>query len=115
MLKHKAALNRPPSAMRQDGNTVVICFTVRPGAKENAIIKEHDLSIRVDIHAVPQNGKANESLLRYVASVFHKPLSSVTLRQGHSSRKKLVAIHDLLLSEAQSILSSFLQENSKVV
>jgi uncharacterized protein len=109
MPSHKAELQRTSSAVWQDGNAVVICFTVRPGAKKNAFIKEHDHSIRIDIHAAPEKGKANESLLRFVASTFHKPLSSVILRQGHSSRKKVVSISDFSLSDAQIIISSLLQ------
>jgi uncharacterized protein len=111
MLKRIAQKQPAPSTMWQDGDDVAICFTVRPGAKETAIIKEHDHSLRVTIHAAPEKGKANEALLRFVASIFNVPLSAVTLRQGHASRKKVVSICDFSLSDAQAIISPLLRKD----
>ena len=94
----------------QDGADVVICFTVRPSAKKSKLVREHDNSIRVDIHATAERGKANDELLSFVSSIFHKPRADITLRHGHTSRKKIVSISHMSVAEAQNILSSLLVE-----
>lgn len=80
------------SFLWQDGPDVMIRVRVHPGAKRDAIIKEHDQSLRVDIKAPPERGSANEGLARFFAHLFSLPMASVEVRHGHTSRNKIVAL-----------------------
>ena len=51
-----------------------------------------DGTVRIALKAPPVDGKANDELLRFLASEFGVPLSSVRLLSGTSSRKKLLSI-----------------------
>jgi uncharacterized protein YggU (UPF0235/DUF167 family) len=47
------------------------------------------------LQAPPVDGKANEELLRFLADKLGVPKAAVTLRQGVSSRRKVVAIEGI--------------------
>jgi len=46
--------------------------------------------LKVKVAAVPEKGKANAELCRYLAKVFGVPKNAVTVSQGHTSQRKLV-------------------------
>ena len=51
-----------------------------------------DGSYRVAVNAPSQEGKANEAVIAALAEFFSVPKSSVTIRHGRHSRKKVVEI-----------------------
>lgn len=66
---------------------------VRPSAKENCIrgILD-DGSIKIDLKAPPEDGRANEELIEFLAEELHAAKQSVEILSGHTSRKKTVRI-----------------------
>ena len=92
------------SSLRQDGPDVVIRVLVHAGAKRNAIVKEHDHALRVDIKAAPERGAANDALIRFFATLFLKPVSDVEIRHGHVSRNKVLVIRSCLCSDIELIV-----------
>lgn len=53
----------------------------------------HDV-LQVYVTAVPENGKANEAMIRLIAKHFAIAPSHVVLLRGHTSRHKVIEIPD---------------------
>lgn len=92
------------SSLWQDGSDVVIRVRVRPGAKRDAIVKEHDQALRVDIKASPERGNANDALIRFFARLFSIPVAAVEIRHGHVSRNKRIVLHNCVCANIVPII-----------
>lgn len=66
---------------------------VIPRARKSEVLGPMgDGTLKVKVAAVPENGQANEELLRTLAAYFAVPLASLTILSGHSSPRKRVRI-----------------------
>lgn len=84
---------------RDEKGESTLVLRVTPRASRNEITQIlTDGSIKIKITAPPVEGKANETLIRYLADVLDVPLSHVTIVTGHSGRDK--RIHILGMDEA---------------
>jgi uncharacterized protein (TIGR00251 family) len=52
-----------------------------------------DGTIKIDVAAVPEDGKANAALIRFFADVLDVPASHVTIVSGSSSSRKKIDVH----------------------
>lgn len=48
--------------------------------------------IRVYVTAPPEDGKANEAVIRLLSDEMHLPKSQISILRGHSSRTKTIRI-----------------------
>ena len=69
-----------------------IYVKVTPRAGKNEVLKVSDGEYKVKVTAVPEKGKANESLIELLAYHFAVPKSSVRIIAGRSTRTKIVDI-----------------------
>ena len=67
---------------------------VMPRAKENNILGLKDDILRVKITAPPVQGKANDSLIKFLAKEFDIVKSDIRIVRGESSRDKTIEIPD---------------------
>ncbi len=51
-----------------------------------------DGAVKVDLAAVPEDGKANEELVRFLAKEFQVSRSAITIVSGETSRTKVVRV-----------------------
>ena len=65
---------------------------VHPKARKNAITGLRGDALKVSVTAPPEDGKANEAVLRVLAEALGIPLSSIELVSGATSRDKVVEI-----------------------
>jgi len=65
---------------------------IQPGARKTEIAGQHGDALKIRLAAPPVDGKANEALLRFVAETLHLPKSSVCLKSGQTSRRKVVEV-----------------------
>src|SRR5581483_1200501 len=72
---------------------VIIAVRVRPGASRS-IVKEvmDDGTLKMDIAAAAEDGKANEELIRLLAREFGVSRSCVEIMSGETARRKLVRV-----------------------
>lgn len=77
---------------RRNGDVITLTLHVQPGAKRSEISGLHGDALKIRLAAPPIDGKANEALLKYIASLFDVPMRQVALKQGGQSRHKVVAI-----------------------
>jgi uncharacterized protein (TIGR00251 family) len=77
---------------RVNGEVMTLTLHVQPGAKRSEVSGLHGEALKIRLAAPPVEGRANEALLRLVATWFDVPLRQVELKQGGQSRHKVVAI-----------------------
>lgn len=75
-----------------DRATITLTLHIQPGAKKTEIAGEHGDALKIRLAAPPVDGKANAALLAYLAETLGVAKSAVTLKSGHTSRRKVVEI-----------------------
>jgi uncharacterized protein (TIGR00251 family) len=68
---------------------------VSPGAGRAAIVGRHGDGWKVRVTAPPEHGRANEAVLRLLATKLAVPREAVSLVSGHSGRDKIVELTGL--------------------
>jgi uncharacterized protein len=68
---------------------------VSPGAGRAAIVGRHGDAWKVRVTAPPEHGRANEAVLRLLATTLAVPREAVSLVSGHSGRDKIVELTGL--------------------
>ncbi len=63
---------------------------IQPKSSKSAFSGIHGESLKIKIAAPPEDGKANEELRRFLGKALGISKSSVEIRSGHSSRRKIV-------------------------
>ena len=72
---------------------VTLSVRVHPHAKKTAVREiMTDGSLKIDIAAPADDGKANVELIRFLAGEFDVPVDHVEILSGQTSRKKIVRI-----------------------
>lgn len=75
--------------------SITFWIKVRPNASNTkATSVLDDGTVKIDIAAVPEKGKANRELLNYLSEEFGVPRSSVEILCGEGAREKQVRIVD---------------------
>jgi uncharacterized protein (TIGR00251 family) len=77
---------------REERDALILALHVQPGAARTEVAGMHGDALKVRLAAPPVDGKANATLLRFLADAFAVPLRRVTLVRGETSRQKTVRI-----------------------
>lgn len=71
----------------------VLKIRVHPGAKKTACREiMSDGTLKIEIKAVPEKGRANEELLDFLADAFDINKKNVKIVSGHKGRSKFIHI-----------------------
>ena len=65
---------------------------VTPGAGRSGIVGRHGDAWKVRVTAPPEDGRANEAVLRLLADKLSLPRRALTLVSGHGARDKIVQL-----------------------
>lgn len=76
----------------QQTHSIRLTLHIQPGAKKTEVAGEHGDALKIRLAAPPVDGKANQALLSYLAERFDVPQRQVVLKQGETSRRKVVEI-----------------------
>jgi uncharacterized protein len=79
---------------------------VSPGARRPGFAGRHGDAWRVRVAEPPEDGRANEAVLRLLAETLDVPRGSVALVSGHSSRDKIVTLDGLEQSQTERLLAN---------
>ena len=79
---------------------------VAPGAKRAGVVGRHGDAWKVSVAAPPENGRANEAVVRLLADTLDVPRSSVELVSGHSAKDKIVQLAGIEPDDIERRLSS---------
>jgi len=72
-----------------------------------------DGHVEICVSAKPKKGEANDTLLKFLASFFDVPKTSVIIVSGHKNRNKVVLIRDTSLHIVEEKLNHALREESQ--
>ena len=68
---------------------------VSPGAGRTELVGRHADAWKVRVAAPPENGRANEAVVRLLAERVGLPRRAVSIVSGHSAREKVVQLDGL--------------------
>jgi uncharacterized protein (TIGR00251 family) len=83
-------------SLKVGGNAVTFWLRVKPRSSREGLELDSAGELRLQLHAAPTEGQANEACVRYLAGALRLPLASVVIVAGAKSRRKLIRIaaHD---------------------
>lgn len=95
--------------LQETENGVLISILVQPGAKKTQIIgvlpsgdnhrSRLSSSLKIKIHALPVDGKANEELIRFLADIFQISKSKISIFRGPTSRVKVLSVSEYTVNQ----------------
>lgn len=71
---------------------VRLTISIKPNAKQTAILRITDDAVHIALNAKPKDGEANKELINFLAKYFKLPKSQVSLVRGKKSRIKTIEI-----------------------
>lgn len=81
-----------PSCLTRHGDGLWLAVSVVPNAKRTGADGLHDGALRVRLAAPPVDGKANETLVAWLAGELGVPRRRVELVRGQTARRKSLAL-----------------------
>lgn len=94
--------------MSLKSNDITFDIRVTPRSSKNEVRVENE-NIKVYLHTIPEDGKANRECVCLLASFFSVPKQNVTIIRGLKSRSKTVTVKEPSLEKVQ-MLSSFIHQ-----
>lgn len=88
------------------GVSTRIRIRVSPGAARAEIVGRHGTGWKVRVVAAPEDGRANEAVLRLLADTLELSRGEVEIVAGHSSRDKTVTLAGIGRDEVEARLGS---------
>ena len=84
-------MTRPWCSALADGG-VRIAVHIAPNAKRTEVLGVFDDALKIKLQAQPVEGKANDALVKFIASALDVARSSVAITHGHTNKRKLLEI-----------------------
>jgi len=85
--------------------TTRLKLRVSPGARRPGIAGRYGDAWKVRVAEPPEDGRANEAVLRLLAETLDVPRASVALVSGHASRDKIVSLDGLEQAQTELLLA----------
>lgn len=74
--------------VKQSEQGVIIEIKITPKASQNEIMGWENGILKIRLKAVPEKGKANRELIRFLSKTFNIPQNNIHLLKGETSRLK---------------------------
>lgn len=71
---------------------VRLAVQITPNAKKTVVIGILDDALKLKLAAQPIEGKANEALVKFLATALSVPRSAVTITHGLANKRKLIEV-----------------------
>lgn len=76
-------------------NQLTLYCHVQPGAKQSQLAGLYDHCLKVQLKAVPVEGKANKALINFLAEVLKCSRSNISIKSGFNQRRKTLIIEHI--------------------
>ncbi|WP_339778197.1 DUF167 family protein [uncultured Thalassospira sp.] len=88
---------KPACDILPDGKGVRLCLRLTPKASRNSVGGAQEDAdgqnrLKATVTTVPENGKANDALVKLLAKTAKWPKSAITIVSGHTDRNKVLTI-----------------------
>ena len=90
MLSYRELFMTMPIEKRND--CILLKVRIIPKADRNKIMGLHDSMLKVLVTAVPEKGKANAALIKFIAKTLGIAKTSVQLVAGETARNKILSL-----------------------
>ena len=87
------------------GENILISVKVQPGASKNIVTGVKEGSLNIKLCSPPVDGRANDSLISFVAKRLDISRSSIQIIQGMKNRKKLLEVSGVSMADAEKALT----------
>lgn len=87
----------PKISLHTDG--IVLPVRAQPGARKDSINGVYDGALKVSIQAAPEDGKANDAIMRLFKKVLGIKRNQIEILSGQTSQDKKFLIRELTLEE----------------
>ncbi len=87
--------------IKREENDSLLKIKVKTRQTSNKLILEDNL-VLIHVKDPPLKGKANKTILKILRKYFKTP---ITLESGHTSKEKIVRLHNLKPERVQEILN----------
>ena len=88
------------------GASTRVRLRVSPGSSRAEIVGRYADGWKVRVTAPPEDGRANEAVLRLLADALSVPRKAVTLVSGHTGRDKIVLLDGVKPAQIERRLTS---------
>jgi uncharacterized protein (TIGR00251 family) len=79
-------------AFQIERENVSFWLKVKPRSARERLVTDSSGDLRLELHAPPSEGVANEACVRFFARALRLPQACVVILSGHRSRRKLIRI-----------------------
>jgi uncharacterized protein (TIGR00251 family) len=83
-----------------------LTLRVSPGASRSRVVGRYGDGWKVRVAAPATDGRANDALIKLLASTFDVPTSGVEIVSGHTSRDKTVSLAGVVADEVERRLAA---------
>ena len=83
-----------------------IALRVAPGAQRAKVVGRHGTAWKLRVTAPPEDGKANEAVVRLLAETLGVPRGDIAIVSGHGARDKVVSLTGLGAEEVEQRLEA---------
>jgi uncharacterized protein (TIGR00251 family) len=90
--------------MKTAATSATLSLRIQPGAKREGVVGMYGDAVKIAIAAPAVDGKANDALLRLLASLLHIPRASIEIVSGHTSRSKVVRVLGFTAEQVRTAL-----------
>lgn len=70
-------------------------YTIKviPKSSQNQIIEQKDDFLKIKLKAIPEKGKANDELIKFLSKHFKIPKSNINIIKGQTNKNKIIEIN----------------------
>lgn len=95
-------------AIKKTDNGLVIPVKVVPGSSRSRIAGLLGDSLKINLAAPPEKGKANKQIVKFLANLLNHPKSAITIISGSHDPHKQILIADMTAHELLTHLKPFI-------
>lgn len=85
---------------------MILAIKAKPNSRQNKFTKEGDNWV-VRVTAAPQDGEANDAIIRFLADTFKVPKSRLVIVSGSTSPFKRIKFPDEYAAQVTLVLNEF--------
>ncbi|MFA6119239.1 MAG: DUF167 domain-containing protein [Parachlamydiales bacterium] len=89
---------------------MLIKVKIIPKSKINKIVEFENDILKIKIKAVPEKGKANEELIKFLSEIFSISKKDIKIVSGHHAKIKLIQIDGITID---NVIQTVADQNQK--
>lgn len=99
-------MTEPTSTLkiRAEGELIFVEVLVVTRASRCCVAGVHDGRLKVMLDAPPVDGRANETLIKFLAKALRRPKRDVTIVRGEKGRQKTLAVSGATIAEVMALV-----------